>query len=151
MIIDHWCNTKTHLMENFSLLIWSFLPINYMILPVTVTFFFPEINETICWLMLGKIEYLENVTFFLTKISAIHCSYTRNRIENNKMFDKKDPNVNYRTRAINEELILCILVFFIAIDFFFSYGRNMSIGFCSCSRFLQCCLSQGVREIITNR
>lgn len=60
-----------------------------MILPVTVTFLFPEINETICWLMLGKIEYLENVTFFLTKISAIHCSYTRNQIENNKMFDKK--------------------------------------------------------------
>lgn len=145
MIIDHWCNSKTHLMENFSLLIWSFLPINYMILPVTVTFFFPEINETICWLMLWKIEYLENVTFFLTKISAIHCSYTRNRIENNKMFDKKKIQMSTTGQGYQwgiDFVYSCILY---SNRLFFSYGRNMSI------RFLQCCLSQGVREIITNR
>lgn len=93
--------------------------ISYMILSVTVTFFFPEINETICWLKcLGKSNIWENVTFFLTKISPIHCSYTRNRIETNKMFDQKDPNVNYRTRDINEKLIRFILVFFIAMESF---------------------------------
>lgn len=91
--------------------------ISYMILSVTVTFFFPEINETICWLKcFGKSNIWKMSLSFLP--SPIHCSYTRNRIETNKMFDQKDPNVNYRTRDINEKLIWFIPVFFIAMESF---------------------------------